>query len=426
MNPPDQSTPAVPSAGRYHGLDALRAFALWLGVAYHAAMSLILPPGFWAVGTAKPPYWLDQVANYLHSFRMEVFFLLAGFFASLMLQRKGVRGFLRDRAARILAVLVVFAYPVKFCVTALWIDGGIRTGWLPLPPEAKGLPRWQLILGGVLDDTFPDFSLAHLWFLYYLFCISLLAVFIRGLLLRSLSPRALNGLGSSLANLLQTPFAPLLLGLVLYPLLRNMQGLDIDTPSETLIWIWPVLLLYGCFFGLGYLTHQYPLLLQAWGRWAAPYLIVSVIASYFAQTIRVHASQNPNFYLDPVLLASTRRLTAPLVSVTMATASLGMVGLFVRFFNHPRPWVRYLADSSYWIYLAHLPLVVALQIMVHAWPVHWFVKLLTIIAVAVPLLLLSYHFLVRNTWLGVWLNGRRPTRQLASEAIGNSATALPD
>src|SRR5262245_39772819 len=41
-------------AERFHSLDALRGFALLLGVFFHSLMPYVLPPGMWAVGTTKP------------------------------------------------------------------------------------------------------------------------------------------------------------------------------------------------------------------------------------------------------------------------------------------------------------------------------------------------------------------------------------
>ena len=46
------------SADRWPGLDALRAFALLLGVLLHASLNYVLPPGAWAVGTTTPSPWL--------------------------------------------------------------------------------------------------------------------------------------------------------------------------------------------------------------------------------------------------------------------------------------------------------------------------------------------------------------------------------
>ena len=43
------------------------------------------------------------------------------------------------------------------------------------------------------------------------------------------------------------------------------------------------------------------------------------------------------------------------------TMTLGLIGLFTKLFRRERAWVRYLSDASYWIYLAHMPLVFLLQ-----------------------------------------------------------------
>ena len=68
---------------------------------------------------------------------------------------------------------------------------------------------------------------------------------------------------------------------------------------------------------------------------------------------------------------------------------------------------RYLADASYWVYLVHLPLVMAGQVLVLAAPWPWFVKLGAVVASVTAISLLSYELLVRHTFLGRLLNGRR-------------------
>jgi ABC-type multidrug transport system ATPase subunit len=65
------------------------------------------------------------------------------------------------------------------------------------------------------------------------------------------------------------------------------------------------------------------------------------------------------------------------------------------------------------MYLAHLPVVFALQMIVLDWQVHWSVKFPLIVGLAVALLLSSYHYLVRNTYIGEILNGRRYPRMRA-------------
>ena len=71
------------------------------------------------------------------------------------------------------------------------------------------------------------------------------------------------------------------------------------------------------------------------------------------------------------------------------------------------PARRYIADASYWIYLAHLPVVAALAVWVGHWPLHWGFKYPFILVVSFAVLFLSYHFLVRPTFIGKLLNGRK-------------------
>jgi peptidoglycan/LPS O-acetylase OafA/YrhL len=91
--------------------------------------------------------------------------------------------------------------------------------------------------------------------------------------------------------------------------------------------------------------------------------------------------------------------------------TFGLVGLALRFLSAERAWVRYVADSSYWIYLIHLPILMVVQILVLPLPLPALVKFALVLAVAFPIMPLSYHLLVRSTWLGALLNGRRYPRR---------------
>lgn len=46
----------------------------------------------------------------------------------------------------------------------------------------------------------------------------------------------------------------------------------------------------------------------------------------------------------------------------MSAPVFGWLGAFLAWFSHPSQTARRLADASFWIYLAHLPVVVATQI----------------------------------------------------------------
>src|SRR5436305_1957543 len=108
--PPRRTPMTAPSAPseRLHALDAARASALLLGIAFHATMSFL--PGaskFWIVADSSQSLMLSALFFTLHMFRMTAFFVLAGFFAHMSFHKKGLRGFVRDRLKRIGIPLVV-------------------------------------------------------------------------------------------------------------------------------------------------------------------------------------------------------------------------------------------------------------------------------------------------------------------------------
>jgi len=104
------------------------------------------------------------------------------------------------------------------------------------------------------------------------------------------------------------------------------------------------------------------------------------------------------------------RLLATVLQPAYAwTMSLGLIGLFCHLFPKPRPVVSWLADASYWMYLVHVPLVIAAQLVVRQWSLPAGVKFFVILATVTPLLLVSYRFCVRYTPIGGLLNGPRGT-----------------
>ena len=77
------------SPDRYHGLDALRGIAMLLGIVLHAAIPYYpdLPPDIWPTDRNSSEV-IRLIMDFIHMWRMPVFFMLAGFFANLIISRK--------------------------------------------------------------------------------------------------------------------------------------------------------------------------------------------------------------------------------------------------------------------------------------------------------------------------------------------------
>ena len=104
--------------------------------------------------------------------------------------------------------------------------------------------------------------------------------------------------------------------------------------------------------------------------------------------------------------------------------SFAVIGLAMRYMSRGNEKVRYVADASYWIYLAHLPVVVSLQVLVGHLPWHWSVKFPLVLIVSFVVLFASYRYLVRATFIGWMLNGRKyPRIAVASSSHEDPAAA---
>lgn len=406
--------PVTGETGRDHALDALRAFVLLLGVAFHAAIPFVFRnDGSWAVGTADTSHVLWWFLGYAHSFRMEVFFLLAGFFAARVVGRRGTAAFLRDRAWRILTVFVILVVPMTLLASMIWIKGGLQTGWLKLPPEIAAQPVWQIAWDHLHSKPWHTLSLGHLWFLWYLACISALFVSARALLLRLGGAALMPVADRSFSRVLASPLGPLWLALPVLPWLTAMPRYDVDSPVYGLALRLPALAIFSYFFTVGWWLHRQRGLLEGLaGRWPA-LLTLGLFASllvFAADWLRAHA-------LADERVAWGGRAA---VCLTMTLSALGWIGLFVARFGKPSTRLRYVAEASYWTYLMHIPVVVSLQVWLIDWDSVW-LKLATINAVSLAVLLASYQLLVRHTWIGRWLGG--PPRR--SEAFAAASTLRP-
>src|SRR5699024_8187115 len=94
---------ATPSSQRLHHLDAVRAGALLLGIVLHSLLPFE-PGGMWLFTDSRSAEWTSETVFTIHLFRMVLFMTLAGYFARMVLHRRGAGAFLRDRAKRILQI----------------------------------------------------------------------------------------------------------------------------------------------------------------------------------------------------------------------------------------------------------------------------------------------------------------------------------
>jgi peptidoglycan/LPS O-acetylase OafA/YrhL len=180
-----------------------------------------------------------------------------------------------------------------------------------------------------------------------------------------------------------------------------MISLSSDTPVDFVPQL-RILLYYFVFTAFGWLLHRQPDLIEELGRrlWIPAIVALAAIVPAAILAERT-VLKGP---LEPLFL----RLAALYLSALFGWALVMLfVGSFVKWGAQPRPWVSYLSDASYWCYLVHLPIVVALQILIAdlAWP--GLIKYAVVMTGTIVACLGSYQTLVRYTFIGAALNGPR-------------------
>ena len=89
------------------------------------------------------------------------------------------------------------------------------------------------------------------------------------------------------------------------------------------------------------------------------------------------------------------------------TAIIFTLEIFLRFCSEPSKRLRYISDSSYWIYIIHLPLVFFIPAFFHQSEIHVFLKFIISSILVTEISFFSYQHLVRKTFIGEFLNGKK-------------------
>lgn len=383
---------------RLHALDAIRAIALLLGIVLHATMSFqigLTGEGGWPIADSSPSQTLDITFYVIHVFRMSVFFFVAGFFAHLTFHRRGMRDFFRDRSKRILLPLVIF-WPI--CISSI----GLVLYWAVVKNSG----------GDVSGSAAPPvgeayFPLTHLWFLYILIWLYALTIFGRELVVRVDSNGKLHSIVDALLSRLTNSY--LLTPILAVPIVIALNQIGewlwwggIPTPDQSYIPVWPSLLIYLYIFTLGWLFDRQRELLNALKQKWAFHVILGLVLIVTCMSIAGFESN----YL--AVTDQQPKLTYAIFYGWAVTATtFGFIGAGMRFFDSENPRIRYLADASYWIYLLHLSIVMALQTLLMDAPLHWLIKFALINVLTFVPLIYTYKWFVRTSWLGAILNGKR-------------------
>jgi glucans biosynthesis protein C len=369
------------TATRFHALDSLRAAMMFLGIYLHAVVAYS-PNGGWPYKQAELTRVLDWSLTIIHVFRMPIFYAMAGFFTALLIARYGLRRAGWNRFMRIVVPFVVgwlVMWPLVMFLAGLGHVGLERT----LRGFASG---YVLTFAGPL----------HLWFLEYLILLYVLAAAAVALVPLALSPRARQSLLQAFRRIMLSPWAPLALAVPSFAAQLLMPNPWIEDPPGFMP-VFRIVAVYAIPFAFGWLLFLNTDLLDALIRRAWLYAALAVVASVaYRYSYALPLDGDARFYLIRAAHAVAEWLLI-----------LGVAGLFLRYLAGHSPYRRYLCDSSYFLYIAHMPVIMAFQLLLRDAGLPPLAKIAIVLVGTIAVLLPIYRYAIRPTIIGAVLNGRR-------------------
>ncbi|ENR6984522.1 glucans biosynthesis protein MdoC [Salmonella enterica] len=152
---------SVPAPREYF-LDSIRAWLMLLGIPFH--ISLIYSTHSWHVNSATPSWWLTLFNDFIHAFRMQVFFVISGYFSYMLFLRYPLKRWWKVRVERV-------GIPMLTAIPLLTLPQFILLQYVKEKTE-----NWPTLSAYEKYNTLAWELISHLWFLLVLVILTTVSI----------------------------------------------------------------------------------------------------------------------------------------------------------------------------------------------------------------------------------------------------------
>lgn len=373
---------------RIHGFDAMRAIMMMLGLVLHAAMTYsdIDYGNVWPLKDAtNTSHAFHLLIEFIHVFRMPAFFVIAGFFGALLFYKKGPKEMISNRLNRIV-------YPFFVALLILW-----PLAVFTFTFANHMMPGSDNSLGLVLKTVFPSDLIPqntiHLWFLYYLALISFATCFI------ALALKGSNYCDSKRRKWFEYTHKNIFIVIIPLSILTFItlyyMGSSSAITSSGFIPDIKTFLFYSVFYVYGWVLYLSKQLISKFTQHAWLMLFLGTVM-FIIYLYLGNVEGNSNIYF--AMIANSLACWLYIFSA---------MGLFLLYASSGSFFLRYISDSAYWVYLIHLPLIAFFAGLLAEYNISAYLKFLIVLCSATAICFITYHYFVRDTFIGLFLNGRK-------------------
>ncbi len=372
--------------GRIFGLDAARSVLMLLGIVVHTGSFV---SSFQPASESPLDYGVLVLANLVHNFRMPAFFAIAGLFAAMLIDQRGLRGFWQQRVRRLFWPLVAASVTV-----------------IPITLASFDVSTPQKLI---------DAGFVHMWFVYYLLIFSAVTVLFYWLFHKSVFGQRNHELLKSFARRwFANPIILLLAAAITYwlPAYFSYDSAALENTSSVVPNLY-LLVFYGIFFALGLFSYSIWTTIENKLRKFWWIYLALGLAAYSTYSTLLFGNAGQDWW-KLLYTISTWMLAA------------GFIAFFARFANKPNRFFAYFSEASYWIYIVHLPIVLSALYWLAQWQVAFFLSFVISTVFTFGISTLSYHWRVKDTIIGRFLAGKigqnLSTKQMRKQQSGNKKT----
>ena len=374
---------------RFHSLDFLRALALLMGVLLHVLVLFLEP-----ADGSEPRLGASIIFIWIHTWRMPLFMLLAGFFTAFSLAKRDVGNYALNRLIRLGAPILL-----------LW-------SVIPAIDEAATeLFKIPELISWLLYDVPFTLRLDHLWFLYYL-----LLFYGVLLLLKSINPKIFSFISDYKLSLTRVLILWLPILILLSPLNKPTGGIFGDIPTTFGEVNIGSMLFMASFFIIGIQIHKNSQFLETLKRFRfwLPSLIVSSLIP-IALLGWGGFKDEPFAFSGPLEMWIVNGLAG---SATLLLV-LSIMGFAMHQISSSGQLLRWLVKLSYPIYVFHLMFVISVSGTLMFFSVNdWIVVLLGFLSgILFPVMI--YYAFISWTPLDWIFNGYKNSKYRSNSTLIN-------
>ncbi|NIO69461.1 MAG: acyltransferase family protein [Anaerolineae bacterium] len=385
---------------RRYDIDWLRVIAMLATFVYHCTR--FFDTEGWHLKNSEQSFLLEVAMDGLiWTWVMELFFLVSGAASWYALKSRPAGAYLWERVKRLLIPLytvgLFILLPPQFYFELFTNEGYRGTFWETIPRYFSkfGPPR----ITSKPDTLFPMPFQGHLWFLQYLFLISLMTLPLLLYLKSGRGQRWITGLAGWCDRrggifLFVIPLALALIGL------RELFGAQRS---------WADFLWYAIYFVIGYVIAADQRFTDAFKRHGWIGLALWIVGFWGVGGLLILVL---NFDVSPGRGFSVVYVVSQIIwSVICWSAVVFMLGIGARYLNFNHKVLAYGNEAVLPFYLFHQTIILAVGFFVIPWNMGILPKFLIVAAISFPLILVLYELLVRRFNVVRFFFGMRPKKK---------------